>query len=156
MNQAPPIIKRQSKKNKNWVVGVFLVVLFICMLLAGLLFYQSQLELRRSVVEADSGFTKATNSINPEELRAWALKNIQNKATEKELYDSMPEYIRTLYRNPPRVLILDESVSFLWGGPGFSYWTIHVGPTNSMTRTGVIEGRKTIEWVPGIFYNNSI
>jgi hypothetical protein len=105
------------------------------------------------VVEADAGFKRARQTIDPEQLRAWALEMIQKKASGKEAPISMPGYIHHLYSEPPEILVDDSCVNLMWGG-GFFHWGFHIGNTNETLPfiSDNTEYPYNFEWKPGIYY----
>ncbi len=150
MTQATQNISRPKKK--IFWAALLVVSSVVCVLPVWLILHQIGRGIRESVAEADSGFKKATNSINPEDLRSWALENVRQKATRTELYRSMPENIRTLYSEPPDARVDGDILILMWGG-GFFHWEIDVGPASFSETTGVDNHFTTLEWIPGIYYS---
>lgn len=110
--------------------------------------------LGKTIVEADAGFRRATNTINPEDLRAWALLLIQSNTSDKEATESLPDYIQNLYPEPPDVVVVETSVTLIWGG-GFFHWGFFVGNTNE-TMPFISDNPQypyNFEWKPGIYYS---
>jgi len=109
--------------------------------------------LGKTIVEADAGFRRATNTINPEDLRAWALQLIQSKNSDKEAAATLPDYIQDLYPELPDVLVGESYVTLGWGG-GFFHWGFHIGKTNA-TMPFISDNPQypyNFEWRPGIYY----
>lgn len=153
MNQASPA-KEKSKKGLYifLLVGIILIISFLSPI--GWFLFNLHRSIKHTIVEADTGFRKATNSINPEELRSWALELIHNRAPKKEVLDTMPSSIRNLYADPPEDAWIDgSSVNVIWGG-GFFHWGFYIGSTNE-TRPFMSENKEypyNFEWRPGIYY----
>jgi hypothetical protein len=138
-----------------WTVSLVVVVLLLIGLARiGSFWFYIRTSAKRSIIEADSGFRRATNTINPEDLRAWALEMVRKEATEKQLSESMPGYIRNLYAGPPPFAFVSGScVCLMWGG-GFFHWGFFIGSTNE-TMPFVSANREypyNFEWRPGIYY----
>src|SRR5258706_6773431 len=76
------------------------------------------------VVEADAGFKKAKQTIDPEELRAWALESIKrwsktNGGSPVIPESEIPQYIRDLYPHAPEAVVCQDSlVVGIFGGGG--------------------------------------
>jgi hypothetical protein len=108
---------------------------------------------KKSLADADAGFKKATNTLNPETLRAWALESIRTNATIKDVTNSMPKEIQSLYSEPPQIEIGASGMTLIWGG-GFFHWVLYIGATND-TLPHVSQNRQypfNFEWRPGIYY----
>ena len=133
-----------------WVVA-FIVLIFFAYKI-GSFFHNINLAADQALNEADGGFRKAKNTINPEQLRTWALESIERRTNLHEVYKSMPDNIRNLYEEPPDVSVNESCVVLMWGG-GFFHWEIDIGPTNYTETTGVENIHTTVEWVPGIYYS---
>jgi hypothetical protein len=152
MNNTPPT---KIKTSKGLYFGVLVVVILIlgCLSPVGWFAFQIHRDVKRSIVYADSGFRRATNTINPEELRAWALENVQKNSSPKELALLMPENIRSLYNEPPDAWLDGSCVCLFWGG-GFFHWGLYVGNTNEIMAfiSQNQEYPYNFEWKPGIYY----
>jgi hypothetical protein len=110
-------------------------------------------EVKKSLADADAGFKKATNTLNPETLRAWALESIRTNATIRDVTNSMPKEIQSLYNEPPQIEIEASGMTLIWGG-GFFHWILYIGATND-TLPHVSQNRQypfNFEWRPGIYY----
>jgi len=110
----------------------------------------------RIVMEADAGFKNAKQTIDPEQLRAWALESIKHWHSTNGFQtipeSEVPEYIRNLYPDPPDAAVIGDGVLISWGG-GFFHWAIFVGPTNSVRTKDESPGYQTVEWTQGIYYS---
>ncbi|HWC59293.1 MAG TPA: hypothetical protein VHC44_06320 [Verrucomicrobiae bacterium] len=110
-------------------------------------------EVKKSLANADAGFKKATNTIDPEALRTWALESIRTNATIKDVTNSIPHEIQTLYPEPPQIEIGTSGLTLSWGG-GFFHWVFYIGATND-TLPHISQNRQypfNFEWRPGIYY----
>jgi len=111
------------------------------------------------VVAADAGFRRAKQTIDPEKLREWALKQIAKKKGHGDLIPQteLPDYIYKLYDSPPDVCLSkgvgEDDVMLIWGG-GFFHWGFHIGSTNLVLRTNLApdDSYAVAQWVPGIYY----
>ena len=113
--------------------------------------------------EADGGFKKAKSSVNPEQLRAWALSEISRHSETNtdgsghDISSEIPDYMQRLYPDLPEDATVypdhdQPYVDICWGG-GFFHWTIDIGSTNFTETTGATNEYTTAEWVPGIYYS---
>ena len=79
MNEVPPIID-DARKPKNllvWIVALtFLIYMTYKVGTYVWLFHNVKIGADQVLKEADGGFKKAKATINPEELRVWALAEI--------------------------------------------------------------------------------
>jgi hypothetical protein len=160
MNQEPPTISGASNSKKFFLWTILFLVGAIITGVAGFKYWLSIPP--REVVEADAGFKKAEKTINPEQLRAWALDEIQKYSVTNgaNLPNSeIPDYIQNLYSVPvedfsvfPKTSEREGSVTICWGG-GFFHWMIDIGPTNDIETTGATNNFTIVEWVPGIYYS---
>jgi hypothetical protein len=160
MNQKPPTSSSVSKTTRRIIWGIVIIIICIPVFLifsffgnlGGLYFFGSS----KAVHEADAGFRKAKETIDPERLRAWALEEISKKErTNTNPPDSdIPIYIRNLYiDDPPEAFVVDTNIVTIYWGGGLFHWMIDVGDTNYTESTGVVENHfTTVEWVPGIYY----
>jgi hypothetical protein len=110
------------------------------------------------VAEADAGFKRAKLTINPEELRAWALESIKRWPATNGFQtipeSEVPKYIQNLYSYPPEdATIAGDTVTIFWGG-GFFHWVIEVGSTNYVRSMDKSSGYQTAEWTNGIYYSH--
>ena len=78
------------------VVGLFMVV-------PGTIFLQCI----KTIYRADEGFKRAKRTIDPEELRSWASREIKKRGVTE-----IPDYIQKLYPGGP-----EDVTAFAEGGP---------------------------------------
>jgi hypothetical protein len=110
------------------------------------------------VAEADAGFKRAKQTIDPEQLRVWALESIKRWPATNG-YQAIPEseipkYIQNLYSSPPEdAMVMGDSVTIFWGG-GFFHWVIEVGSTNFEHSANESADYQTVEWRRGIYYSH--
>ena len=159
MNEVPLTNSGASKSKKHfpWTWLVLAAVLFIPALFIGSFLATPFM----AIHEADTGFRKAKKTIDPEELRAWALEEIKNHSntngfSQKISSSEIPNYLKNLYtRAPedawvnPRTIDSEACVMIMWGG-GFFHWGLDIGPTNYMTSTN--SDYRPFMWHPGIYY----
>lgn len=112
---------------------------------------------------ADGGFIKARQSVNPEELRQWAMTEMLQRTPKVGGLDGtnipmseIPSNIYYLYPVPPgEVTAFNDKgqsyICFAWGS-GLFHWMIVVGPTNYTEPTGVWTDYTTARWTNGIYY----
>src|ERR1700691_255286 len=137
MNEVPPTISVASKTNIFFLWATLFIFAAIIADFFGFKYWISIPP--REVVEADAGFKKAEKTTNPEQLRAWALEEIQKHSVTNEANlpnSEIPNYIQNLYSIPiedfsvyPKTSKSEGSVIIFWGG-GFFHWTIEIGSTN--------------------------
>ena len=154
MNPAPPTNpKIQKSKNLMLWLAVLVALSFIAYKIGTYvwIFHNMKIGAEKILDEADGGFSRAKNEINPEQLRVWALECIESRNNLHEVYKSMPESIRNLYAESPDVSVDKSCVSLSWGG-GFFHWYINIGTTNYTELTGAHNNYTTAKWVPGIYY----
>jgi hypothetical protein len=137
-----------------WMAALAIVILS---LMIGLAFYSHSArfsdEAKKSLADADAGFRKATNTIDPEPLRTWALESLRTNATIKDVTNSLPRELQTLYHEPPQIEIGASGITMIWGD-GFFHWVLYIGKTND-TLPHISENRQypfNFEWRPGIYY----
>jgi len=147
MNQMPPAKSGVRIIERIFAAAIAILIAAVFVFIIWFIFTPPKI-----VAEADAGFKRAKQTINPEELRKWALDSIQNKATQNELQESLPVAVKTLYSEPPYVRIEEGILILMWGG-GFFHWEFDIGPTNYSQETGVDNHFTTLEWVPGIYYS---
>jgi hypothetical protein len=153
MNQ-PATAGRPKPDARLWMAALALAILALVIVMA----YSSHSarfseEVKKSLADADAGFKKATNTIDPEALRAWALTSIRTNATIKDVTNSIPREIQTLYPEPPAIEIGNSGITLSWGG-GFFHWVYYIGATND-TLPHISQNRQypfNFEWRPGIYY----
>lgn len=161
MNEVP-ITNCGASKVKRRIPWIWIVLLLIAAIIAGISRFELWLSLPPSdVVEADKGFKKVKETINPEQLRAWALEEIPkcsvtNKDGQIFIPNSdIPSYIKELFGEPPADASVGEYggekyVLFGWGGPFFN-WSITIGSTNLAPDFSPEE--TTTKWVSGIYFS---
>jgi hypothetical protein len=137
-----------------WIAALVIVVLGLGLTMA-LLSRSGRFSegVKKSLTEADAGFKKATNTLDPETLRIWALESIRTNATIHDVTNSMPQQIETLYSTPPQIEIGRSGLTLSWGG-GFFHWVFYIGATNDILPQ-VSQNRQypfNFEWRPGIYY----
>ena len=106
----------------------------------------------KTIYQADEGFKKAKKTINPEDLRSWALEEIKNAGTNTFIPEpKVPKYLQNLYSDPPEFAEVDgNTIAIVWGG-GFFHWRINIGSTNFVSATD--EDYPTVfMWRPVIYY----
>jgi len=166
MSEVPPPTSGAQKPKKLllWIVALVILIfaIFVTYEVGTYvwLFYSATIAADQALTEADGGFKKARETINPEQLRAWALQEIQQHSVTNEAnipVSEIPSYIQILFLEPAEdagvYKYADETnVTICWGG-GFFHWMIDIGPTNFTETTGVTNDFTTVEWVPGIYYS---
>jgi hypothetical protein len=165
MNDVPPIISGISKRTKRIIWGIVITIICLPVLLLVInLGYFIFISPFRVVHEADTGFRKAKNIINPEQLRAWALAEIPkhpqltNDVIPQISNSEIPSNIQKLYAALPEDAVIQKYgdqkyVQISWGG-GFFHWALLVGDTNFSLpfNSANHEYPYNFEWVPGIYY----
>ena len=154
MNQQPPKRSGAQLIFNIFTAAVILVIVAIFCLPSWFYFSPSKI-----VANADAGFKKAKQTIDPEKLRAWALKEIpQYTQPTNEIIPpkikkaEIPSCIQSLYSQAPEDAFVQKEgyVQIFWGGP-FFHWSLEIGPTNFVPAPD--SHVKTAEWIPGIYYN---
>jgi hypothetical protein len=160
MNEAPKTNYGASEVKRR-VPWIWIILLLVAAITAGISHYELWLSTpAEDVIQADKGFKKAKETINPEELRAWALKEIPKCSVTNEdgqifiPNSDIPSYIKELFGEPPVEASVGEYrgekyVSFSWGGAFFD-WGIAIGSTNLASPFNSEE--TTTRWVPGIYF----
>jgi hypothetical protein len=157
MNQVPSSPFKVSRLKKPFLWMVLIGALAFMAFRSGLLVATPHGIIRT----ADAGFRKAKQTINPEDLRAWALESLKHWSnTNDEISriprSEIPTYIRDLYSDPAEAVVFQgenypvSSITILWGG-GFFHWAIQIGPTNFVRQPNPVYPR-VFMWVPGIYY----
>jgi len=145
---------RPTPDARPWLAALLIIVLALGIFLA--LYSRSgrySEEVKKSLAEADAGFKKATNTMDPEALRTWALEIIRTNATIKDVTNSIPREIQTLYPTTPLAEIGGSGITLSWGG-GFFHWVLYIGATNDILPY-ISKNRQypfNFEWCPGIYY----
>jgi hypothetical protein len=146
----------KSRKLHPWI---WIVLLLVAAIIAGISHFELWLSTPpNDSLRAEKGFQKAKDTINPEQLRAWALEEIQrhSAANEVSIPDSeIPDYIKELFGEPPAAASLGEYhgqkyVYLDWGGPFFD-WSIVIGSTNLDPQFSLEE--TPTKWVSGIYFD---
>jgi hypothetical protein len=110
-------------------------------------------EVKKSLANADAGFKKVTNTMDPEALRTWALESVRTNATIKDVTNSIPHKLQNLYHEPPQIEIGSSGLTLSWG-VGFFHWVFYIGATNDVL-PHISQNRQypyNFEWRPGIYY----
>jgi hypothetical protein len=177
MKEVPPNNSTISKRTKRIILGVVMAIicipiLWVLIFFALYIFYPT-ITLHR----ADAGFRKAKKTIDPEQLRTWALQEIAKNPTNDGIFppeipnSEIPNYIQKLYSQPVENAVIWKSaddtnfalltlhsnsvelgqsnVTIFWGGP-FFHWMFEIGPTNFVPPSDPYVS--TAEWIPGIYY----
>jgi hypothetical protein len=166
MRKTPPNLFGVSKSKTTWIVGV----LFIALLVLVGYFVWNKNRPARYAMAADKAYLKATQTIDPEQLRAWALQSISRyPITNKNLgsrgipKSEIPNQILRLWPTEPYVFVEqqetnnEKNVGIIWDGdqPGYKWWLV-IGSTNflqfSNTEVSCNYFQKVV-WAPGIYYN---
>jgi hypothetical protein len=178
MSPEPPTNSGISKRTKKIIFGIVITIFCIPILLVlaffALWFFHPNVTLHR----ADAGFRKAKQTIDPEQLRAWALEEIAKNPTNDGIFPpkipnaEIPSYMQKLYSQPVEDAVIwkfagntnfalltlhsnsveqlgQTNVTIFWGGP-FFHWMFEIGPTNFVPSPDSYV--TTAEWVPGIYY----
>jgi hypothetical protein len=150
MNQVPP-----NKSGAQKVVKIFTAVIILVIAVVFYWWFTPP----HFVVEADTGFKSAKQTIDPEQLRAWALESVKRWPDTNGMRpipaSEIPQYIRNLYAYPPEdASVTEDRVVVFWGG-GFFHWVIEIGDTNFSKpfNSGNPEYPYNFEWVKGIYYS---
>ena len=152
-NSVPP----KKVKRIIWIIVITVVgfPILVCLSFWTLISFDAN----RTLHKADSGFKEAKKTINPEQLRTWALEEIpkypqpKNDIFPPKIPNSeIPSYIQSLYAQLPEDAVVQKKgyVQIFWGGP-FFHWGFEIGPTNFVPAADSYVTR--VEWVPGIYYN---
>jgi hypothetical protein len=157
MNEVPTTNCGASKVKRR-IPWIWIILLLVAAIITGI----SRFELWMAsppddVIQADKGFRKAKQTINPEQLRAWALEEIQKRSTTNAASipnSEIPSYIKELFGAPPVEASVGEYqgqkyIWFGWGGPFFD-WNIAIGSTNLAPPFNSEE--TTTRWVSGIYF----
>jgi hypothetical protein len=163
MSEVPPTISGvlKSKKPFPWTWIILAAVLCVPVIFIGSFAAIPLI----TIYQADEGFRKAKKSIDPEQLRAWALESIKsysgtNGYSEDISQSKIPDYIKNLYSTPPEQAWVNPKTSksegcvmIMWGG-GFFHWGLNIGNTNFSEpfNSQNQEYPYNFEWVSGIYY----
>jgi hypothetical protein len=162
MNHEPPYVSGVSKSRNYFPWVVLIAVLLIPVLYFGGFLIAPAITIYR----ADEGFKKAERTINSEQLRNWALEEInKNPADTNSFYHSVsssevPSYINNLYTISPETVMVSPAtsdsegfVTIAWGG-GFFHWLIRIGNTNFTEpyKSDNPEFPYNFQWTNGIYY----
>ncbi len=153
MNEVPPIVTGVQIVRRTFTVAMITIFAAVFSLVIWWWLTPPQI-----VVEADAGFKKAKQTIDSEQLRAWALKLIrewpETNGPQRIPESEIPPYIQNLYSYPPEdVSVLDNKVVIFLGG-GFFHWVIEIGSTNFFKpfKNNYSEYQYNFEWTRGIYY----
>jgi len=140
---------RNPRRTRLWVSALVIITVLVASVF---LFYRFN-PVSAAIRRADTGFKKATNSLDSEAIRAWALDCIRNQSSKRQISDSMPKELRELYGSRPYVSIDGSTLYLFWGG-GFFGWSFRIGNTNDVVPyiSGNPEFPYNFEWRPGIYY----
>jgi hypothetical protein len=157
MNEVPTT-NCSASEAKRRIPWIWIILLLVAAVIAGVSRYELWLSAPPDDVRrADKGFRKIKETINPEQLRAWAFEEIQKCSTahkESIPNSEIPSYIKEFFGEPPTEASVGEYrgekyVSFSWGGAFFD-WNIAIGSTNLASPFNSEE--TTTRWVPGIYF----
>jgi hypothetical protein len=161
MNEVPPTNIGASTTRKFFPWTSMVTAAFLCALVLFLGYFLSiPLQIVR---DADAGFRKAKKTIQPEQLRSWALESIRsytgtNGYSQEIPISEIPPSIKTLYSiasekawATPKSADSEAFVLIYWGG-GFFHWGFYIGSTNFTVSTNLEMDHQIAEWVPGIYY----
>ena len=166
MRKTPPSLFGVSKSKTIWLVSFFLVALLA---LAGLYAWHKNQPVRYAR-SADKAYSKATQTIDPEQLRAWALQSIfkypiTNKNLEKRGIpkSEIPSQILHLWPTEPYAFVERQetnnemNVVIIWDNAQQRYnWWLIIGSTNFLQFSNSEVSYSSFQkatWAPGIFYN---
>jgi len=161
MNEVP-VTNCGASKVKRRIPWIWIILLLVAAIIAGVSRFELWLSLPPSdVVEADKGFKKAKATINPEQLRTWALEEIPKCSVTNEDGEifipnsDIPNYIKELFSEPPNEACVWENggqkcILFGWGGPFFN-WSIIIGQTNFVPLLSPEES--ATKWVSGVYFS---
>ncbi len=160
MNDAPQVIHDAQKRPKHFyrTLIILAVILGILIVFPGSIFLEPAL----TIYQADEGFKRARRTINPEELRQWAFREISKRSGTNDPRiprSEIPNSIRELYSGGPEEAMVGESegnpiVFIVWGG-GFFHWDIKIGDTN-FSEPYLNENSEYLhnfEWTNGLYYS---
>jgi hypothetical protein len=158
VNEAPPIDSRASLIKKIcFSIAVILVALLVIFVLSptGMIMVSAYM----TIFHADEGFKRAQRTINPEELRSWALQTFKEHSgtNNPEIpIAEIPSSIRNLYSGGPEDAVISQNggVIIFWGG-GFFHWVLEIGDTNFSEpfNSGNEEYPYNFKWTNGIYYS---
>ena len=156
---AAPQEKSGASKRRNRLVRVVLTLIAILAVVVVFIVTSPFVASYLVVYQADEGFKRAKKTIDPEQLRAWALKEVQNHGETNSSSDisnsEIPTAIRNLYSYPPESAFISENtVIVMWGG-GFFGWSVQIGNTNFSLpfKSGNPDLPYNFKWVEGIYYS---
>jgi len=127
--------------------------IFLCLIALGL--ETESCESPEQVFEERCDWVKA--SVDPEELRSWATKLIEQREANPKFQDVIPQNEILPSLRDPRVHVVFHKaneqeksyVTLQWGG-GFGHWGILVGDPEF--RPFRLERIRYVEWEPGIYF----
>src|SRR6266705_6860904 len=132
MNEVP-LVNSGASKNKKPFPWTWIVLAFVLGVPVFFVGYIISLPVR-TVREADAGFRKAKTTIDPEQLRSWALATAKshkgtNGYSHEVIISEIPDYMKKLYSVEPEHAWADPNtgtVGIIWGG-GFFHWGFYIG-----------------------------
>jgi hypothetical protein len=153
MNQETPNNSGAQIIIKIFAAAIIVIIAAVFSLILWLWFTTPKI-----VAEADAGFKRAKQTIDPGQLRAWALESSKRWPSTNGAHaipeSEIPKYIRDLYAYPPEdATVIGDTVTIFWGGGGF-HWVIEIGPTNYVRLADDSPGYQTVEWTQGIYYSH--
>ena len=169
MNEVPPIDSGTSRQKIGFAWIILAGVLLLSLGCVVFLFTRPARDARA----ADTAFRKATKTINPEQLRAWALDTISKYPVTNKVWGyreipklEMPSQIQSLYSTPPYAVVTQQesnselNVQIQWGAssPRGFHWWLSIGSTNFIPFTNSDISYSYYQkavWVAGIYYNRA-
>jgi hypothetical protein len=128
MNSEPPTVPGASKSTKGFS-GKILAAVFAAVVVYFIFFTTNPFNI---AYKADAGFRRATKSIDPEQLRVWAMREISTHlfTNETQRLRNIPEadipaQVKNLYSLPPSAAVMRNDsgenpyVKIIWGGGFF-------------------------------------
>jgi hypothetical protein len=166
MGKTPSSLTGISKLATIWAAGILLVGLLV---FSGFHVWNKNYPARYALA-ADKAYLMATQTIDSEQLRAWALRSISKyPVTNKSMgsrgipKSEIPEKILRLWPTEPYAYVdqqetnSEKNVGIIWNGgqPNCNWW-LTIGSINflqfSNAEVSYSYFQKAV-WAPGIFYN---
>jgi len=157
MNGAPSANESASTGPKivTTILIIFVIVLGLFLIFFGSIIFEGF----TTIYQADEGFKRAQKTINPEELRRWALQTFKEHSgtNNPEIpVSEIPKNIQNLYSGGPESAVISQNpgVIIFWGG-GFFHWVIQIGDTNFSKPyiNQYSDYKYNFEWTNGIYYS---
>jgi hypothetical protein len=162
MRKTPPNLFGVSKSKIIWAASILLVAI------AGYIVWNQTFSARYARA-ADKAYLKATQTMDPEQLRIWALQSISKYPITNKYLGSpipkseIPDQILHLWPTEPYVFVerqqtnSEEDVVILWDNDRLrGNWWLTIGPVNFLQFSNKDVScsffQKAI-WAPGIYYN---